>query len=251
MASILETIKNLKQPEGGYLSPNAFKEIFLNDELEITSSENIPLSIVGIVIDYMTRYLLIGDAKNCFRVSLTGAISVNETDKANELLEQINGLNDQSIVAACKLVGYDICFRESPDLYQSVDNISPDNQSINNIKSMIIRSMAFVNEFGPIIKEGITFEGGYTDKITNGDGDFVTKGTIWDIKLSPEGINTINTLQLLIHYIMGKHSNYPELQEIYKIGFFNPRLNRIYLLDTKEIDKEIIDTVEKDIIGYE
>lgn len=250
MASILETIKNTKQPKNGFLAPSQFKEIFLNDELEITNEENIPLSLVGIVIDYMTRFLLIGDARNCFRVSLAGAMAINEFDKAKELLDTIDGLNDQSIVAACKLVGYDICFREHPRLFKPIETINPDAQTISNIKAMIIRCSSFAKEFGPIIKEGITFEGGYTDKITAGDGDFLTDGTMWDIKLSADGIDTNNTLQLLIHYIMGKHSNYPELQNVYKIGFFNPRLNRIYLMDASDIDPNVISEVEKSVIGY-
>lgn len=250
MASILETIKNTKQPENGYLNPEDFKEIYLSDELKITDSENIPLSIVGIVIDYMTRFLLIGDAKNCFRVSLTGANIIDESNKANELLGRINGLDDQSIVSACKLVGFDICFRESPSLYTPIEDINPDQQSIDNIKAMIMRCIAFMKEFGPIIKEGFTFEGGYTDKITSGDGDFITEGTMWDIKLSPKGIDKDNTLQLLIHYLMGLHSNYPELLKIFKIAFFNPRLNKIYIMDTSDISEEVIKEVETKVIGY-
>ena len=73
---------------------------------------------------------------------------------------------------------------------------------------------------------------------------------MWDIKLSADGIDSNNTLQLLIHYIMGKHSNYPELQNVYKIGFFNPRLNRIYLMDASDIDPNVISEVEKSVIGY-
>ena len=49
---------------------------------------------------------------------------------------------------------------------------------------------------------------------------------------------------------MGKHSNYPELQNVYKIGFFNPRLNRIYLMDASDIDPNVISEVEKSVIGY-
>lgn len=250
MPSILEIIKNTKQPENGYLKPKDFKEILLSDDLKITDSENISLGLVGIVIDYMTRFLMIGDLRNCFRVSLTGANIIGESLKAAELLDKITGLDDQSIIAASKLVGYDVCFRESPSLYKPVENINPDQQSIENIKSMIIRCIAFLRDFGPIIKEGFTFEGAYTDKINSGDGDFITEGTMWDIKLSAEGITKENTLQLLIHYIMGFHSHYPELQKIYKIGFFNPRLNKIYMMDTSDIDEDIIKKVETKVIGY-
>lgn len=42
---------------------------------------------------------------------------------------------------------------------------------------MVERSLKFVEEYGPIILEGFTFEGGYTDIVQAGDGDFITEDT--------------------------------------------------------------------------
>lgn len=250
MSAILEVINNVKQPENGYLPVDKFNKLYFNDDLEVSDEENIPIELVGIVIDYMTRYLLIGDAKNCFRVSLTGAMIAEEGEQAKTLLDKIDGLNNHSVIAACKLVAYDTYFRKGITTTIKSSDVNPDSKSVQNIINMINRSLLFIKKYGPITKEGITFEGGYTDKITSGDGDFVTDGIIWDFKLSPEGITTTNTLQLLIHYIMGKHSNYVELQDVYKLGFFNPRLNIVYLMDANEIDSEVISEVETKIIGY-
>ncbi|MBR2651687.1 hypothetical protein IKE96_02770 [bacterium] len=178
MSSILEIIKNTKQPKNGYLEVNKFKEVSFSDDLVISDSENIPISIVGIVIDYMTRFMITNDARNSFRVSLSGAKTIDQSEKAEELIQKITGLNNESIVAACKLAGYDVCFRIHPDYYSPIEDINPDEQSIENIKNMVNRSLLFVKEYGPIIKDGFTLEGGYTNKITAGDGDYLTEGTI-------------------------------------------------------------------------
>ena len=250
MSSIIEIIKNAKQPKNGYLEINKFKEISFSDDLVISENENIPISIVGIVIDYMTRFMITNDVRNCFRVSLSGAKYINQSEKAEEFIQKITGLNNESIIAACKLAGYDICFRVNPSHYSPVEDINPNEQSIENIKNMIQRCLLFVKKYGPIIRDGFTFEGGYTDKITMGDGDYLTDGTIWNLKLTSQGININDTLEILITYLMGKRSNYPELQDVHCISFFNPRLNKIFTLNTADIPKETIDVVEKNIIGY-
>ena len=103
----------------------------------------------------------------------------------------------------------------------------------------------------PSQSSGIYFwKKGYTDVVDAGDGDFLTKDTLWDIKVSKSKPSSNNTLQLLMYYIMGKHSKKPEFAKIKKIGIFNPKLNTVYLLDVKDIPKTIIKTVEKDVICY-
>lgn len=250
MSSILEIIKNTKQPKNGYLEVNKFKEVSFSDDLVISDSENIPISIVGIVIDYMTRFMITNDVRNSFRVSLSGAKTIDQSEKAEELIQKITGLNNESIVAACKLAGYDVCFRIHPDYYTPIEDINPDEQSIENIKNMVNRSLLFVKEYGPIIKDGFTLEGGYTNKITAGDGDYLTEGTIWCLKLGANGITIKDTLEILLTYLMGKHSNYSELRDVHCISFYNPRLNKVFSLNTSDIPKEVIDEVEKNIIGY-
>ena len=48
------------------------------------------------------------------------------------------------------------------------------------------RSLAFWKEYGPITQDGFTFEGGYTDIVSSGDGDYLTEDTLWDFKVSKE-----------------------------------------------------------------
>ena len=100
--------------------------------------------------------------------------------------------------------------------------------------------------------DGFSFEGGYTTVISSGDGDYLTKDTLWDIKAVRNMSNRGKeyTLQLLIYYIMGMHSIHPEFQTIKRLGIFNPRLNTIYLLDINTISEDIIKEVSTSVIGY-
>ena len=109
---------------------------------------------------------------------------------------------------------------------------------------MVERSLKFVEEYGPIILEGFTFEGGYTDIVQAGDGDFITEDTLWDFKVTSASITTRHTLQLLMYWRMGLRSVHPEFEKIEYLGIYNPRLNRVYRLFVKDVPEEVIHTVE-------
>ena len=71
---------------------------------------------------------------------------------------------------------------------------------------MVERSLSFFKAFGPVTADGFTMEGAYTATITTGDGDFLTKDTLWDFKVTTSKPNKDHTLQLLIYYLMGRRS---------------------------------------------
>lgn len=115
---------------------------------------------------------------------------------------------------------------------------------------MVARSLTFFEKYGPITKDGFTFEGGYTNVITAGDGDFLTADTLWDFKVSKNGLTSAQTLQLLIYYIMGEHSIYEDFDSIKRLGVFNPRQNCVYLKEIADVSSEVITKVSTDVIGY-
>lgn len=134
--------------------------------------------------------------------------------------------------------------------YKPVEEIVPDAATILNIRMMVERSLTFFEEYGPIVKDGFTFEGGYTDTITTGDGDYLTADTLWDFKVSKTKPNKDQTLQLLVYYLMGMQSIHPEFQSIEKLGLYNPRQNKVFRLDLTDISDEILEMVRKEVIGY-
>lgn len=250
MYSVTQRIKTIKQPRGGYINPKAFEVTQLNDGIELFENENIHSSIMGLVVDYLTRYMIGATAKDAFSISLLGSDIIKERKKAENLLEDIKGLDDKSIINACKLSGYDVCFRAGIIGYKPVDTINPNSETIYNIRTMVNRGIKFFDQYGPITLDGFVFVGGYTDIVSSGDGDFLTKDTLWDFKVSKDKPKSAHTLQLLMYYIMGKRSINKEFETVKNIGIFNPRLNVVYSLEINKIPQEIIDTVSKEVIGY-
>jgi len=161
MKSVVQRIKEVKQPKGGYINPKVLKKTEINDYIELRE-ENINSGIIGMAVDYLTRYVNSNNKEEAFKISLLGAKKINEIKKAIKLLEEINGLDNKSIINACKLCGYDVCYRAGINYYKNVDDINPDDNTIFNIRTMVNRGTSFFEKYGPIIQDGITFSGGYT-----------------------------------------------------------------------------------------
>ena len=251
MYSVTQRIQSVKQPHGGYLPVKNFEVIHLKVNKELIDGESIAPQLVGIVVDYLTRFMSGTSAEEAFKISLAGASIVKETKGAIKLAKNIHGLDDTSIISSCKLAGYDSAFRAGVAAYKDVNTINPSAADIENIREMVERSLAFFEEYGPVVKDGITFEGGYTDIVSSGDGDFITGDTLWDFKVSVNKPTSKHTLQLLMYYIMGLHSIHSnDYKNIKYLAIYNPRLNSIYRFPISEIPNEIITKVSDEVIGY-
>lgn len=60
-----------------------------------------------------------------------------------------------------------------------------------------------------------------------------------------------HTLQLFVYYLMGTCSVHKFFDSIKRLGMFNPRLNKVYLLNVNEITDEVVAQVSSEVIGYE
>lgn len=264
MTSVTDRIKQIKQPYGGYLPRKYFKVIQFNDENNLYPKENINVSLVSLAINYLTKLMLGAKPADAFAISLKGSSYLDNTvtdlftmtfaeehySIAKNLLSKIKGLDSDSIINACKLVGYDVCYRVNPSAYKSIELINPNDETIHNIKIMVKRNINFWKKYSPIVIEGIDFEGGYTDFIKSGEGEYLTEDTLWDIKVSKSAPTSSYTLQVLIYYLMGMHSVHREFDSIKKIGLFNPRFNRSYIVMIKNLEAELLQKIETNIIGY-
>ena len=279
MHNVTNRIKEITQPKGGYIKPSMFEVISLGDGIEaLHEEENVHASVIGMTVDYLTRFMMTGDKEDAFRISLWGAMcAVNEgypsaAIYATQLFDLITGLDDASIIAALKLTTFDVWYRCPARAFQakSAVDTNPDEKTIENVRAMVERGVVFFKKYGPVTADGFTFEpeglgsqyenwrwngttdfGGYTRTVSGGDGDFLTEDTLWDFKVSKSKITSAHTLQLMMYYIMGQHSEQCIFKGIDKVGVFNPRRNEVYLLNISSIPEETIKIIEKDVLCYQ
>ena len=71
-----------------------------------------------------------------------------------------------------------------------------------------------------------------------------------DLKVSKSQMNSQNTLQILMYYILGVHSVHKEFSRIKNIAIYNPILNKAYILNVEKIPDEIFQMVSYKVLGY-
>lgn len=278
MPSVTARINQIKQPYGGYIKPSQFKATELKTDFPLYEEENVHGSVVGMAVDYLSRYATSGDLLGAFKISLQGAQLAELFGKkgsmkaAKKLILGIKGLDEKSVINACKLVTFDVWVRNPIGAMTAKDykETKPDKFTISNIQVLVLRSVEFFEKYGPVVADGFGFApedgdiedyqkmtktgkgsfGGYTATVETGDGDFLTRDTLWDFKVSKSKPTNKHTLQLLMYWIMGQHSGQKCFKNITKLGIYNPRLNTVYLLEVKDIPDEVIKEVEKDVICY-
>ena len=256
--SVTQRIKFVNQPRGGLLPMSLFNTIPYNDKRTLFARESIHPSLVGLAVDYLTRMLVSNQPPDeAFDISLAGARIMlesgyfDEFKYAYELVGNIHDLSDASVAAACRLVGYDSCMRAGIQAYKSVRDIDVDVNTISNVRTMVRRGVAYLNDVGPVVSTEPTFEGGgYTNLVAFGDGDYTTDTAFIDFKVIRSDPKPEHTLQLLMYYLMAKHSCQPKYANLSKLAIFNPRKNIEYVCSVSSIPSDIIATVERDVIGY-
>lgn len=252
--SVTKRARQVKQPRGGYLNPRFFNTESLGEGMAaLNPEENVSPNLIGLTVDYMTRFMSGTAIEEAFKISLIGALFLGMADKARRLSSGIKGLDDDSVINAVKLTGFDACARAGLIAYKPVEEINPDVATIQNVRTMVERSLNFLDAYGPKILDGFTMDGGYTDTVDSGDGDFITADTLWDFKVSKVSkvkVKKEATLQLLMYWRMGMHSIHPEFKQLKYLGIYNPRSNLLSRISVAEIPSNVILEVERDVIGY-
>lgn len=255
MPSVTQAVRQAKQPRGGFINPRTMQKTDCDDGSVLNPHENISPAMMGLIVDYMSRYMLTEDPSEAFRISLDGALAVDgfvpgaHYDRACNLLFALNGLTPASIAAAYQLASYDCAFRAGPATYVDSSDHSPDEPTCQNAIAMVERTLRFVARFGPIAEEGMTFVGGYTERVSSGDADFCTKDTLWDMKVSKYAPTKENTLQLMLYYLMAQRARLPWVATVDSIGIWNPRLNAAWVKKIGDIDDVTIVAIEQDVLG--
>lgn len=249
--TVSQRAKTVKQPRGGYVKPRDFTVHQLGEGIEqLHPDENVPAILMGIAVDYMTRFMSGEEKEEAFKISLMGASIIFEADEAQDLLSYIKGLDDTSLDCALKLCGYDVIYRKGSIHYRPDIEIEPDVETLENFRILVSRSLDFLKEFGPVVLSGFKLDGAYTDIIRKGDGDYLTTDTLWDFKVSKGKLDKNQTMQLMIYWRMGLRTAHPEFQRIKYLGIYNPRKNEASRIAIADIPNDIIKIVDREVIGY-
>ena len=252
MMTVSQRAKFVNQPRGGYIKRTEFNEISLGaGEEELDENSNIHPILIGLSVDYLMRFMLTKKLKEAFFVSLFGANEIKKEKLAESLLKEITGLDDKSITNAIKLTGFDVVVRYGKQGYVPINRIKPNEASIKNVRIMVNRTINFSNIYGPITSFGFDFTNAYTRTVIAGDGDFLTDDTLWDLKVSKNYFNKNHSLQILMYWRMGLRSNYKIFKKIKYLGIYNPRKNMVYRYNLKNLSDDIINIVDKEVIGYD
>ena len=253
MSSVTSRIRGVKQPYGGFINPSSRHIVSFHDNFQLGEHESVAPTIIGMAVDYLSRLSIGIPTREIFSLSIEGALRSGRVKEAIGYFSEIKGTDESSVINTCKLSAFDCWVRNPISALHATppSELVIDKQTITNIQIMVQRCHDFLIQNGPITKTGFTFEPtGYTKIIDSGDGDYLTQNTLWDIKVLSSKPTSKHTLQILVYWIMGLHSQKPEFCSISKLGNFNPKLNTSYTIQTSDISEEIIDTVEHEVIGY-
>ena len=249
------------QPKGGYLKLGSFKLEAIDGKGIVDSEENVSPGIVGLAVDYLSRVAQGATPREAFIVAYRGARLLDTMNRNNhhekvalDLIDAVTGLDDASISAACKLSNYDSVMRAAAGIefpLRDIGEIEPDAHTADNIRRMVGRCAAFDESFGSPTKQCLTFHGGFTDMMTNGDGDFMTADTLWDMKTNKTKPTPRHTLQIACYLILGLHSDDKnDYEGVAHVGIFNPRRDEVYTLPLRSIGDEALHQIERNVIGY-
>lgn len=257
--SVTQRIKQVGQPRGGYINPKTLvKSVLFEDGVSELPNESVHPSLVGLAVDYLTRYMLGDSAEEAFKISLLGlgvceSAGMNEdAEYGRELFRRLSrDLNMTTVESAIKLCAFDVCVRAGMAGYKSIMLINADLYTCSNVAVMVKRNLNLFKVYGNPVLNGFVFKGGYTSTVSTGDGDFVTPDTLWELKVSVREPTKEWTLQTLMYWIMGLNSEQYEIFEKVKyLGIVNPRKNAVYRIAVADIPMKVIEAVERDVIGY-
>jgi len=276
-----------KQPRGGYVNPRTMDVCYMSGAPAPLDhkGENVHASLVGLAVDYLTRYALSAlvspgweRAELAFSISLIGAGLVGREDYARGLCEFLNDELDQvNRRPEDPSIDYWVPSLSDPDtgeVYETIRVAVPSTEAIDAAVKLASFDAAFraglaaynpeanttpdastAQHIATMIARSLAFFREYGPMTEAGfiagdaDGDFLTADTIWDFKVSVNPPTSVHTLQLLALWIMGTRGG--RFASITHLGIYNPRLDAVYRLPVASIPAEVIAEVSGgDVIGF-
>lgn len=228
----------------------------------IENDGNINPMQLGVLVDYLTRLMLTCNVKESFDIPLQGLTVLETIDSFGEreaYIEEIKQmldnmevkLSDQTIQQASQLLPLDSLFRSGRM------GVAPEIgvETANWIRLLVNNSLHQLNllnnygDAGDILTETI-FPGGYTEVVDKGDGDYMTKPALIDMKVSKYQPRKKYWQQLLTYYELGLHSDFNlAYQALDTLAIVNPRLNQLFTYSLADVNQEALKELAKNM-GY-
>lgn len=154
--SVTQRIKQVSQPRGGYINPKTLKKsVLFEDGVFEFPKESAHPSLVGLAVDYLTRYMLGDSAEEAFKISLLGlevcesAGMKEDAEYGRELFRRLSrDLNMATVESAIKLCSFDVCVRAGMPGYKSITLINADLYTCSNVAIMVKRNLNLFKVYG-------------------------------------------------------------------------------------------------------
>lgn len=264
MSSIIERVNDVSRSVQTCFSLNKFDEKKLSDGKKLSKSLSVNAPIVSSAVECLSLVSIGVPVDEAFASYMSYAKIAEDNGKpdavaiSSELLSNIKGLDDDSIVSACKLVSFGLWRNYKPGSYRSAtamtcsERTNPDADSIQDIRVLVERCTNFWNEYGPVVERDFDFKPmGYSKTVDSGKGEFLTDDTMWMLHFTEYNPVGKPVIELLTWYVMSKHSHNTRFGGVKNIGIFHPKRNIVYTLPIERIGEDTVKIIEKDVICYE
>lgn len=225
--------EHIKQPEVGYILPKPFEVTSLGDGSDaLNPEENVSLDLVASAVGYMTRIMSVKSTESVFGFPLFLARRIGGDAiavEAQHLIDGIDGLDDGSIINALKLSGFGGRFLADSESYRPLEEINPDEATIQNVRTMVKRLLRFFDAYD--VKSPVS-------------------DTLWDLNVSTLRPTEAQTLQLLMGWRERLHSPLTWWHDFKYLGIYNSRLNNVYRIGVDAIPDDLINEIDRDVLGY-
>lgn len=247
---ITKLASTVKQPRGGFFSVKLFQETQYNSAKELYPDENVSKTLIGTTVDNLTRVLLGANPKKVFEPATFGmmAIKVDMYDDCYDLADEVKGLDEDSIIAAYRLSVYESVYRSGYKPSMNLTPELPNKYTINNIKTMVYRSLEYFGKQKEIANVGKTLSIKYKGDSIYGDYDYLTEDSLIDMKVLSKKITNKNTLQIILYWILGMKSDKNHFSNVKFLKFYNPRLDIEYAFDLNELTPDILKPILEEVL---
>lgn len=255
--SITQFAKQAKSlPLNKIIKSQDFRTKHLSEDALISEvDEIITPSNFGTELDYLTRFVMLADghAFDLANIELKryldhGLITpvefmrvINKEEKLGRLAENISEVDDipdKVFRLALDICAWEVAFRTNKYIKPTV---YPDRVTIKHMKVMMKRIEDFFDQFGWPTRDafGASTKNGYL----SGDGDYLLKNTIVDLKASNKTTMQIYWVrQLLLYYTLGFYNHFND-EKIDRLIIFNARVDMVFYINVADIDQSVFEFV--------